>query len=72
MCREVASLRTTLQSKNRQLQEFMNSHERAQTFHHRWEKVRIAVSRETEYFKFMFTARTHIANDATYPRIIFL
>lgn len=40
LCREVASLRTTLQSKHRQFQEFMSNHERAQRFHQWWEKVR--------------------------------
>ena len=39
LCREVASLRTTLQSKHRQFQEFMNNHERAQRFHQWWEKT---------------------------------
>ncbi|KAF7379826.1 hypothetical protein HZH68_016774 [Vespula germanica] len=39
LCREVASLRTTLQSKHRQLQEFTNSHERSHRLHHRWEKT---------------------------------
>jgi len=40
ICREVAYLRTLLQSKHRQLQELVNSQERAQTYQHRWEKVR--------------------------------
>ncbi|XP_029172816.1 kinesin-like protein Klp98A isoform X1 [Nylanderia fulva] len=39
MCREVAYLRTLLQSKHRQLQELVNSHERAQTYQHQWEKT---------------------------------
>ncbi|OAD60380.1 Kinesin-like protein KIF16B [Eufriesea mexicana] len=39
LCREVASLRTTLQSKHRQFQEFMSNHERAQRFHQWWEKT---------------------------------
>ncbi|XP_076283673.1 kinesin-like protein 98A isoform X1 [Lasioglossum baleicum] len=39
LCREVASLRTTLQSKHHQFQEFISNHERAQRFHHWWEKT---------------------------------
>ncbi|XP_011639230.1 kinesin-like protein Klp98A isoform X2 [Pogonomyrmex barbatus] len=39
ICREVAYLRTLLQSKHRQLQELVNSQERAQTYQHRWEKT---------------------------------
>ncbi|XP_070172327.1 kinesin-like protein Klp98A isoform X3 [Polyergus mexicanus] len=39
MCREIAYLRTLLQSKHRQLQELVNSHERAQTHQHQWEKT---------------------------------
>ncbi|XP_067217234.1 kinesin-like protein Klp98A isoform X2 [Linepithema humile] len=68
MCREVAYLRTLLQSKHRQLQELANSHERAQTYQHRCEKVRTTSRRDTNFF----VTRTHIANDAApHTRTIF-
>lgn len=63
MCREVAYLRTLLQSKHRQLQELVNSHERAQTHQHQWEKVR-TLHRERKRSNFKFITCTHIANDA--------
>lgn len=81
LCREVASLRTTLQSKHRQFQEFMNNHERAQRFHQWWEKVRLlekgnsifaapVVHREARTAKVTIARKTRVPS-ASCPFLIF-
>ena len=70
ICREVAYLRTLLQSKHRQLQELVNNQGRAQTYQQRWEKVRNIIRNLRE--ESVSVIRTHIANDAMYTHTIYI